>query len=56
MPKYLGQHVQRYPVDPLKTQDPLFRHGDDEQLLNEIKIGIRNSSNTPAHMYMRISR
>ena len=34
-PKYPGRHVQRYPVDPL-IHDPLFRHGEDEQMSNEI--------------------
>ena len=52
MPEYPGRHVQRYPVDPLTTHDPLFKHGEEEQLFTETKIGIRNSSNNPANMYM----
>ena len=52
MPEYPGRHVQRYPVDPLTTHDPLFKHGEEEQLLTETKIRIRNSSNNPANMYM----
>ena len=32
MPEYRGRHVQRYPVDPLTTHDPFFRHGEEEQL------------------------
>ena len=45
MPEYPGGHVQRYPVDPLTTHDPLFKHGEDEQLSTEKVIEIRNSSN-----------
>ena len=52
MPEYPGRHVQRYPVDPLTTHNPLFKHGEEEQLLTETKIRIRNSSNNPANMYM----
>ena len=35
MPEYPSGHVQRYPVDPWTTHDPLFRHGEDEQLSSE---------------------
>ena len=35
MPEYPGRHVQRYPVDPL-IHDPLFRHGENEQMSTEI--------------------
>lgn len=28
--------MQKYPVDPLMTHDPLFRHGEDEQMSTEI--------------------
>ena len=35
MPEYPGRHVQIYPVDPL-IHDPLFRHGEDEQMSTEI--------------------
>ena len=34
MPKYPTRHVQRYPVDLLTTHDPLFRHGEDEQIIS----------------------
>ena len=34
-PEYPGRHVQRYPVDAWTTHDPLFKHGEDEQLLAE---------------------
>ena len=37
-PEYPGKHVQWYPVDPLTTHDPLFRHGEDEQMSTEITI------------------
>ena len=36
-PECPGKHVQRYPVDPLTTHDPLFKHGDDEQVSSENK-------------------
>ena len=36
VPEYPGRHVQRYPVGPLMTHDPLFRHGEDEQMSTEI--------------------
>ena len=45
MPEYPGRHVQRYPVDLLTTHDPLFKHGEDEQLSTEKVIEIPNSSN-----------
>ena len=32
MPEYPGRHVQRYPVDPLTTHNPLFKHGEEEQM------------------------
>ena len=37
MPEYPGGHVQRYPVDPLVTHDPLFEHGEEEQVSSENK-------------------
>ena len=37
VPEYPGRHLQRYPVDPLVTHDPLFRHGEDEQVSSENK-------------------
>ena len=36
MPEYPGRHVQRYPVGPLPTHDPLFKHGMDKQIKAEI--------------------
>ena len=36
VPEYPGGHVHRYPVDPLTTHDPLFRHGEDEQISAKI--------------------
>ena len=44
IPEYPGRHVQRYPIDLLTTHDPLFKHGEDEQLSTEKVIEIRNSS------------
>ena len=37
VPEYPGRHLQRYPADPLVTHDPLFWHGDDEQVSSENK-------------------
>ena len=37
MPEYPDKHVHRYPVDPLAMHDPLFRHGEGEQMLTEIR-------------------
>ena len=54
MPEYRGRHVERYPVDSLTTHDPLFRRGEDEQLLTDIKIGFRHSSNNPNNKHMYI--
>ena len=34
-PEYPGRHVQRYPVDPLTTHDPLFKHEVEEQMVTE---------------------
>ena len=34
-PEYPGRHAQRYPVDPWRTHDPLFKHGEDEQMVTE---------------------
>ena len=31
-PEYPGRHIQRYPVDSLATHDPLFKHGEEEQM------------------------
>ena len=31
-PENPGIHEQKYPVDPFMTHDPLFRHGEDEQI------------------------
>ena len=33
-PEYPGRHVQRYPV-PWTMHDPLFKHGEDEQMVTE---------------------
>ena len=37
VPKYPDGHLQRYPVYPLTIHDPLFRHGEDEQVSSENK-------------------
>ena len=34
-PECPGTHVQRYPVDPLTMHDPLFKHGEEEQMVTE---------------------
>ena len=54
MPKYPGGHVQRYPVVRLTTYDPLFKHGEDEQFLTDIKTGFRSSSNNPNNKHVYI--
>ena len=33
VPEYPVRHLQRYPVDPLTSHDPLFKHGEDEQVV-----------------------
>ena len=38
VPEYPGGHVQLYPVDPLTTHDPLFTHGEGEQMSTKIKV------------------
>ena len=35
VPEYPVRHLQRYPVDPLTSHDPSFKHGEDEQVSSE---------------------